>query len=210
MKETIEILSPEVISADQVVEGNKAAYAIIGTREPDEFQAEIAFRLAWAISNLGNKIVRTGAANGIDKKTMDGTGGKNLEVFIPWHDYNRNTIPIGAYICVYNFADHGSWTDSVYNYHPNPSVLSRAAIALHARNFGIVGKAKAVIAFPRPDGGGGTAQGVRIARALGIKVIQINRGTITSTEHAARTIGKILQELGFVSSELRPTIQGNN
>lgn len=179
-------------------------YAIIGTREPDEEQSVVATQLAFAIAVIGGQKVRTGAANGIDHQAMLGTGGKNLQVFLPWRSYNSNLIPPMADIVVYDPVIHGEWTRSVSLYHPAAKRLSRGAFALHARNFGIIYGARGVIALPGPGGEGGTGQGIRIAKALGIKVLQANKGTISD---APRWIGKALQELGFADPTLRPTIQ---
>ncbi len=59
------------------------------------------------------------------------------------------------------------WLDSVDEFHPASDRLTPFARRLHARNYGIVALADAVCAGPRPDGQGGTAQGMRVARALG-------------------------------------------
>src|SRR5271165_6107976 len=158
-----EILGPEI--ADE--------YAIIGTREPDEAQREVAYRLAWAITAIGRKFVRTGAAYGIDQRAMEGSRPDRLKIYLPWGTYNRDIVPAGSSCIVYTPSIHQSWADSVARYHPAASRLSRGAFALHARNFGIVAgpPVKAVIALPGPSGSGGTGQGMRIARDLGITVI---------------------------------------
>lgn len=198
---TAVVLNPvgELLSAETIVD----SYAIIGTREPDPAQEEAAFRLAWAITVLGQKIVRTGAAYGIDQKAMEGASSNRLEVYLPWSAYNRNIVPPGCRVVVYTPSIHQGWADSVARYHPCPGRLSRGAFALHARNFGIVAGTKAVIALPGPDGAGGTGQGIRIARDVGIPVIQANKGSI---HDAPRFIGKVLQQLGFASSNLAVTL----
>lgn len=180
-------------------------FAIIGTRDPDAAQAEIAYRLAWAIAWLGRHVVRTGAAYGVDQKAMEGTSGRNLHVFLPWPSYNRDIIPHSATRVVYTPSIHTSWTESVRRFHPAASRLSRGPMALHARNFGIIDGVHGVIALPNETGGGGTGQGIRIAKALGIPVIQGNKGSITDTP---RFIGRALQQLGLASSDLKPTILG--
>lgn len=180
-------------------------FAIIGTRDPDAAQAEVAYRLAWAIAWLGRQIIRTGAAYGIDQKAMEGTGGRGLHVYLPWPSYNRDIIPASANRVVYTPSIHTSWTESVTRFHPAASRLTRGALALHARNFGIIDGVHGVIALPNEDGGGGTGQGIRIAKALNIPVIQGNKGSIFD---APRFIGKALQQLGLVSPDLKTTILG--
>lgn len=75
---------------------------------------------------------------------------------------------------VYDPRPHRAWTGSVRTYHPAPERLTRGMFALHARNFGIVANAVAVIAAAKDSAqGGGTGQGIRIARGLGIPVIDL-------------------------------------
>lgn len=189
------------LEIDRVVK----AFAIIGTRDPDVAQAQVAYRLAWAIVHLGQHFVHTGAAYGIDQRAMEGTSGKNLKVFLPWSTYNTNIIPDLSVRVVYDPSIHRHWTSSVNRYHPAANRLSRGAFALHARNYGIVEGVSAVVALPREDGEGGTGQGIRIAKSLNIPVIQINRGSITDMP---RLLGRTLQQLGLVDPNLKTTILG--
>lgn len=185
-------------------ERNCKHFAIIGTREPDEAQSEVAYRIAWIISCLSH-VVRTGAAYGIDQKAMDGTQGKNLHVYLPWDSYNANIVPTTATRVVYDPDIHGTWTASVGRFHPAANRLSRGAFALHARNFGIIEGCKGVLALPGEDGGGGTGQGIRIAKALRIPLVQGNKGSI---DDVPRFIGRAMQQLGLADPNLRTTLQG--
>jgi hypothetical protein len=152
-------------------------FAIIGTREPDLAQKLAARELAHRLSEL-NCLIRTGGADGIDTDAMIGTLKGHLRVYLPWASYNKAVIPEHAEIVVYNPRSNGDWTRSVNLFHPAPNALSRGAFALHARNFGIVSGARGVIAMPDRLGGGGTGQGIRIAKALNIPLIQANKGSI--------------------------------
>lgn len=207
----IDVLSPEPTQTfGAPAERPRKIFAIIGTREPDENQAECAKHLAFAFAVLGRHTVRTGAADGIDQRAMEGTNGTNLQVFLPWSSYNRDIIPATARVVVYNPGLHQIWADSVRTHHPAWNRLSRSAFALHARNYGIIcgeseDRVSAVIAFPDANGGGGTGQGLRIARALKIPVIEGRRGKI---DDYARFIGKTLQALGLADPDLRTTISG--
>lgn len=203
---THEILQ-EILSPDNPipVAVEDDSYAIIGTRDPDENQREAARTLAFLIACLRRKKVRTGAAYGIDEAAMVGTQGTNLDVYLPWATYNRDIVPPGSRVVVYSPAEHAEWTASVAQYHPAAGRLSRGAFALHARNYGIVAGAKTVIAFPDPKGGGGTAQGIRIARGLKIPVIQADKGTISDLP---RWLGKTLQTLGFADKNIATTLLG--
>jgi hypothetical protein len=159
--------------------------AIIGTREPDTFQAELAQEAAWAVSSqLGVKI-RTGAADGIDSLAMKGTKPGLLNLFLPWSTYNQGKIPPLASRTVYDPKLHPLWTASVTKYHPNPKALSRGPFALHARNYGIVAGVTACLALPGPNESGGTAQGIRICRGMGIPIGVHSKGTLTATSVAA-------------------------
>ena len=71
-------------------------------------------------------------------------------------------------------AAHADWTQSVYDHHPAGKYLKAGVFCLHARNYGIVAPAQAVIALPRPPEEGGTAQGMRVGRALGLPVFNLN------------------------------------
>lgn len=150
--------------------------AIIGTRTPDEVQACLAADIALGVSKQGYTVT-TGGASGTDNEAMKGALPGHLEVYLPWKSYNSHLIPRHAEVIVYDPFRHVTWMTSVRRYHPAPLALSRAAFALHARNFGIVHEAVAVLAMPDELGGGGTAQGMRIARGLGIPVIECRKGT---------------------------------
>jgi hypothetical protein len=121
--------------------------------------------------------IRTGAAYGIDEAAM--MGALWLDVFLPWKSYNREIIPERAAITVYDPYAHATWAASVSAWHPAPQRLSRGMFALHARNFGIQCHPVNVdlcVAFPNSTGGGGTAQGMRIAEFLKIPLISIRAG----------------------------------
>jgi hypothetical protein len=172
--------------------------AIIGTREPDIQQARSAWLLARTLTKMGYGVT-TGAADGIDTRAMEGSYPDHLHVFLPWNTYNCNKVPEGAEITVYNPKVHLDWTASVKKYHPAFNRLRHGPIALHARNFGIIEPSIAVAAFPDEKGGGGTAQGIRIAKDLGKPVFQNNRGLIGVLPQDL--VKDILQELQRFSSE---------
>lgn len=204
------VLSPELEQTCGVLEERpRKIFAIIGTRQPDHNQAECAKHLAFAIAVLGRHTVRTGAAYGIDQRAMEGTHGTNLEVFLPWSTYNRDIVPCRARVIVYDPERHKAWGDSVRTYHPAWRHLSHSAFALHARNYGIIcgeseSRVAAVVAFPGKSRGG-TEQGIRIARAYGIPIVEGRFGKI---EDYPRFIGKTLQALCLADPDLRTTISG--
>lgn len=179
--------------------------AIIGTRKPDCQQTEAAFHLSWVLACMLKCTIKTGGAEGIDQIVMEGTRGTNLKVYLPWACYNREIIPPTAETIIYNPTIHGDWKDSVFRYHPTPHNLSGGDIALHARNFGIVSGTLGVIAFPNELGGGGTAQGIRIAKALGIPCLEGRKGQIIKP---AAFISSALKLLKLVDPSLKPAISG--
>lgn len=151
--------------------------AIIGTREPDTFQFKTARILASLLSRDLGYTITTGGAYGIDQAAMESAAPGMLTVYLPWERYNEHLIPSHARRVVYSPKIHKDWAASVLKYYPAPGRLSRGAMALHARNYGIVENTVAVNAFPNEIGGGGTAQGVRVALGLGIPVLQANKGS---------------------------------
>lgn len=187
-----------------VEETNPGSVAIIGTREPDEAQIEAARHLAFILSSIKRMKICTGGAYGIDNVAMVSTSANLLEVYLPWDSYNREIIPPHARRIVYNPTTHSDWAASVAKYHPANHFLSRGAIALHARNFGIVAGRDLVIAFPNANGGGGTGQGIRIAQGLGIPVLI---GCKTKTK-PVEYIAKAMKMLGLIDPNLKPTLSG--
>lgn len=171
--------------------------AIIGTRAPDIEQAVLARALANSLSRDYKVMISTGGALGIDHEAMESTEPGRLLVYLPWIPYNVNVIPHHARTIVYNPKIHSKWTESVSLYHPSPERLSKGAINLMARNYGIVEHANLVVAFPNETGEGGTGQGIRIAKALGIPVIQINKGT--GLAYAGTLKNEVLAKLGLES-----------
>ncbi len=147
--------------------------AIVGTRAPRDEMYNLLKEWARIITAKGH-IVTTGAADGCDDAAMQGADPSKLHVFLPWATYNRNRVPIGAQITVYNPVLHPKWGASVHKYHPAALALSRGPFALHARNYGIVEYVNAVIALPKSLSDlGGTGQAVRISLGEGIKLFNL-------------------------------------
>lgn len=145
--------------------------AITGTRYPSSEMTELCRKVAVAFRALGWGLV-TGNAKGIDSVARDAWNEKfpeRVTLVLPWPDYNRDRIHPANKVLVYH--NQRKWYASVEQYHPAPGRLSDYAVKLHARNYGIVELADVVVAFPN-DGkeGGGTGQGIRVARGLGKKL----------------------------------------
>jgi len=168
----LEAMEMETIKEELV----KIEVAIIGSRDADDTQYEAAMGLAEGLSRIG-VYINTGGALRIDQAAMQGTIDGYLNVFLPWASYNAEIIPQHAKRTVYDSRIHTEWTISVQMFHPAPGRLTRGAFALHARNYGIIRPTKLVVAFPNETGGGGTGQGIRIAKHFGIPLIQHNKGS---------------------------------
>lgn len=142
--------------------------AVIGTRSPSAEATAACIAICRALVAAGYSLA-TGNAGGIDSIARDvwnETAPEKVTLVLPWPDYNRDKIHPRNNTLVYR--GQPDWAKSVSEYHPFPGRLSEAAFKLHARNYGIVSIAGAVVAFPS-DGlkAGGTGQGIRIAEALG-------------------------------------------
>lgn len=143
--------------------------AIIGTRHPSVAMVQyLTMTVRLAITHGFTCI--TGGAPGVDQLVMEvatkmGHPDGVLAV-VPSADFERAAFkkwPVPRRIL--QFSDT-AWFQSVDQFHPAPDRLTPFARRLHARNYGIVDLADAVCAGPRPDGQGGTAQGMRIAPTM--------------------------------------------
>lgn len=141
--------------------------AVIGTREPAPEVVSLCERICVAFRDLGLSLV-TGNAMGIDGIARDiwnESAPEMVTLVLPWPGYNSKLIHPRNHIIVYDGQE--AWKDSVKKYHPAAGRLSSGVFKLHARNFGIIEAADIVIAFPsNKPGGGGTGQGIRIARGM--------------------------------------------
>lgn len=144
--------------------------AIIGTRDPDHDQLKAAELISFKLSRHFDCTIHTGGAIGIDFAAMVACKKGMLRVYAPWEGFHMDLIPRHATVEVYNPSVHATWTRSVAM-HPAPQKLPDYARKLHARNYGIVHGRDLVVAFPQRNGGGGTAQGIRLAEAMGIPLI---------------------------------------
>lgn len=164
--------------------------AFIGTRDfatPAERKPEPArlFRAAAEWCGRTSRLLHTGAAPGADQVAAEAAlaGGGRVHLFLPeprfqthWRAGLQARYPGRVTETVYDPELHPDWTASVDQYHPSPGWLRPSDRRFHARNYGIVIGAAAVIALPKgPDAAqwGGTGQGMRIAVALGIPLFNL-------------------------------------
>lgn len=163
--------------------------AIIGTRKPEPEMVRVCSELCYYLSRAGHRLV-TGNADGIDGLARDiwnKTAPERVTLVLPWPTYNRHHIHRQNKVVV--FSDQQTWRESVLEHHPAGKRLGRGAFALHARNFGIAENAQVVVAFPSlKAGGGGTGQGIRIAKALNRPLFVLPKDKAALLEYVASPI----------------------
>lgn len=154
-------------------------YAGIGARSLKPEQQLIVTKVATYLAKKGYT-VHSGAADGVDQWFSNAAmqaGGK-LVLHVPWKKHSleyREAIPEAQQHLVEirilqadrPHRDTEAFA-SVDQYHPAPDKLSWSARCLHARNYRILvpdDPVQFVVAYPSPWGGG-TMQGVRIAKSL--------------------------------------------
>lgn len=150
--------------------------AVIGSREPTETQ-EIAIIQKIEELDPQSECVISGCAYGIDALALQTASNLGIVTIgiVPWPKYNLEIQDYCTHIICLDSLRKDVRQEayaSVQQHHPNAAKLSQGAIKLHARNYGIVRWAEQVIAAPsNKPGGGGTGQGIRLAKALKIPVI---------------------------------------
>lgn len=165
--------------------GPHARVAFIGTRSFHALPVSVQRLFIQAAEVLAARrlTIVTGAAFGADQVAADAalSLGGSVHLVLPWRSYEHKWVrSVQAHhrdrvtLEIYDPTLNRAWAESVRVYHPAPARLSRGAFALHARNFGIVATAVAVIAAAKDAAQhGGTGQGVRVARGLGIPVLDL-------------------------------------
>jgi len=158
---------------------NTVYYAGIGSRKTPHHVLETMNILAQLFAKHG-MVLRSGAAVGADQafeQGCDAVGGQK-EIFIPWQGFcNRQPTESGVYWCRNPRA-----AQIAELIHPNWKACSSQAQAFHQRNtHQIMGidlslNVKFVVCWApvingAPDGG--TAQAIRLAKRLGIPVINM-------------------------------------
>jgi len=148
---------------------DRIAYAGIGSRKTP---APLLRTMHWMAGRIAhcNIILRTGGARGADTAFIDGARAAGapdslVEVYRP-----RDALE-----------PWGSWSlPTVARYHPNPQALSYSGTLLMARNaMQVLGPrgddpVQFVVCWtPEGKGGGGTGQGIRIARDYDIPVYDL-------------------------------------
>lgn len=158
---------------------NMGWIAIIGSREPTDVQIQ-AIKEAVRSLDPKTQAVISGCAYGVDAIALE--EARKLDILtigvLPWPKYNPEIQAFCTNIkCIDDLAiaNRVEAYESVQRHHPAPDRLSQGAKKLHARNYGIIRWASHVIAAPsNKAGGGGTGQGMRLAKELDIPLIVIS------------------------------------
>lgn len=174
-------------------------YAGIGTRHPTDQQADLVRRVAVYLANRGYTI-HSGAAEGVDQlfstTAINHDGAAVLH--LPWRKHadeyladldtqQRYLVDVRVLRSKHNQRDTEAFA-SVDQHHPAPDQLSWGARLLHARNYRILVPEEPVafvVALPARHNGkavGGTMQGIRIAEALSIPIVRLDKLNWTQAE----------------------------
>ncbi len=150
----------------------------IGSRGLDEGQLDVCYRLGIFIATCGGEI-HSGNADGADQAFA--RGGNTVDptlvhLHLPWPNFNREAIVRGNHIHLPQ--EQSGYAETAAKYHPTWKYLTQGARKLHTRNVSIVcwpTMKDMVLAFPsNKKGGGGTGQGMRVAKGFDVPVIDLN------------------------------------
>ena len=152
--------------------GTLRFYAGIGSRNTPADVLDLMERTARHLA-AQRWVLRTGHATGADQAFERGAGNR-AEVYLPWPDFEQD-VPITARTVVTSPTREAH--DIAKLHHPKWAELKRGAQQLHARNaHQVLGPyldrtVQFVLCWtPDAQGGGGTGQAIRMARAFGAKV----------------------------------------
>lgn len=158
------------------------AYAGIGSRETPSNIEEIMTVTAGALEKLGF-ILRSGGAEGADQAFEKGVVDPGMkEIYLPFKGFEGSTSDL----ILDSFDNAQDAYDTVDEFHPNPFAVKRwkKSYKLMARNsYQVLGRdhnthSKFIICWT--VGGkikGGTGQALRIAKKLGIRVVNLGAET---------------------------------
>lgn len=149
---------------------NYRAYAGIGSRRTPKEILDLMVQIGEWLARKGYTL-RSGGADGADsafERGCDKAKGAK-EIFLPWRGFNNNPSPL--------YTIDPVAMNMAAGYHPAWGRCSPGAQKLHARNVHqVLGKTlkspvKFIVCWT--DGTGGTEQALRIARHLGIKIVNL-------------------------------------
>lgn len=198
-------------------------WAGIGTRDLTEDQKYLCVHIGSYLAKQGY-VLRTGGCVGADQAFAAGAfkSGGRVWYDIPWRNYEREHIEsaltlygskhLRIHVLAGDANDEPDAYASVAAHHPAYDHLVAAnkvgAIKLHARNYNIIYRDQPVdfvIALPSSQGGG-TMQGVRVAKKGDIPVIRLDKLSaagaklaideqLKKRKHLDKRVGKLLPAL---------------
>ena len=166
-----------MISLDHWNADHRGAVACIGRRQITPEQRDSLEMIgAWVLE--AGFLLSTGNAPGSDQAFARGANRidpHRVVLHLPWPRFESDSICKGNRVLV--AGECRKYASVAETHHPAWSRLSQGARKLMTRNVSIVDSVVAVIALPNPEraGDGGTGQGMRVARAAGIPVIDLAR-----------------------------------
>lgn len=145
----------------------------IGTR--DLHDDDRALLESWGILFAKRGIdLRTGNATGSDHALAEGIrrGGGHPTLLLPWAGYNEDQIHSDDIVEVPSLTS--TEMELCIAAHPKWHVLKQGARKMMMRNVAILRGVSAVYALPSDNiGGGGTGQGMRAAKLMGLPVFDL-------------------------------------
>lgn len=156
--------------------------ACIGSRDLTPEQLGLCQEIGRLIALNGFEL-HSGNAPGADQAYASGANQVNPELVhlhLPWPGFKREAVWRGNQVHVYPFDGVRFYVDIAAECHPKWDYLRDYAKKLHARNVSILMPARkkvdVCVAWPSERvGGGGTGQGMRIAEAYGIRLVDLRR-----------------------------------
>lgn len=164
-----------------------ARIAGIGTRDLADAQIDIVEKLGEWIVRCGHEL-HSGNAQGSDQAFARGgnrVDPTKVHLHLPWLSYERQAIVLGNHVDILASLDwriQSRYLDFAAQHHPAWERVSKGGRMLHARNGRIIypdlllnRPVDLVIAWPSGKiGGGGTGQGMRMAEAGRIPLLDLS------------------------------------
>lgn len=134
-------------------------YAFIGTRQPRLLPSAVLdlYRAAAFFLAKQGCIIVSGATPGAEQLAVEAAlraGGK-VELYLPWTRYEREWMQRmrrdydpQIEVCVFSSTTHTAWLEVARTELPNGGNLAVASLALHARCYGMLQSADAVVLVP--------------------------------------------------------------
>lgn len=147
----------------------------IGTSSPNEEEINTCIAVGYALATIGKKIV-SGNAIGCDFAYATGANfvkPQAVTLYLPNPSHNENHWVFGNILITETKEE---WQKLARDYHPKYDSMNQNVRQLFDRNAGIVLNSDVIIALPcyrTKSWGGGTGHGMKIAKALGKHVYNI-------------------------------------